>query len=170
MTQTKSTSIWKRLLVLLLVAAMIANIALPVFAADEYPAPYPDLKVTHTQSGGYEWGALNEEKTEWGITVYGRSATGGYQPNVRFTNVGSEEKVLSFDLTAEFGEGATNAYVQVATGTSGGTELLKTEESFENRHFEIALAPNALLRVVSKSTSSTEIPLTVTLTDRKSVV
>ncbi len=168
MTQTKSTSIWKRLLVLLLVAAMIANIALPVFAADEYPTPYPDLKVTHTKSG-YEWGALNEEKTEWGITVYGRSATGGYQPSVRFTNVGNEEKVLSFDLTAEFGEGATNAYVQVATGTSGGTNLVYETTSFADRHVEIALAPNEAIRVVSKSSNGTDIPLTVTLTNLKFV-
>ena len=168
MTRTKSSHTLKRLLVLVMIVAMLASFAVPALAADEYPTPYPDLKVTHTKSG-YEWGALNDDKTEWGITVFGRDASRSYQPNVRFTNVGTEEKILSFDLTAEFGDGAENANVQVATGTSGGTKLLDKSESFVNEHIEIALAPNEVLRVVSKSSIGTDIPLTVTLTNLKFV-
>ena len=168
MTNTLSRKTLNRLLAMVLTIAMLMSFAVPVMATDEYPVPYPDLKVTHTATGGYEWGALNAERTEWGVTVYGRN-TGSYQPIIKFTNTSSEKKTLSFNLSAVFGDGASSAYVQVATGTSGGTTILKKTSSFDNEYVEQELAANGVIRVVAKSSTGTTVPLTVMLTNLRLV-
>ena len=172
MTKAKSCRILKRLLVLMLTFALLANLAVPVLAAatDVIPAPYPDLKVTlNSTSGGYgSWESKNSENTEFGITIYGRGSSGN-QCALYFTNTGTQEKVLSFNASAVFGEGANNAYVQIATGRTGGNELLKTSTNFENQEFRISLAPSAVLRVLVKSSNGTDIPVTVSVTNLKFV-
>ena len=173
MTNTKSPRTAKRLLVLVMIIAMLASFAVPAMAAtvDEYP--FMDLRARHASTSGGDWSSQNPEKTDWSVTATGNpNGRSSYSPTLIFTNMSeTEEKTISFDLSAEFGVGAEQASVTIQTRISGGTIIEQRTDSFSGLHFERVLPPgantDASIRIIAKSPLGTDIPLTVTLTNLK---